>query len=378
MPSQRLILSTVGASLLNSQIDPANKAEKDWFNTNANKAVLSGDDTTKLNNIALQAEAMLATNDVSVIRVKSAELNGVYALNQGRLSQSIQDEHILIATDTAFGRRCAHLVEAFLQKQGLSAYTYVPSKMNTASTTDFEAGCKDLIYWCADTLPRYQGYQVVFNLVGAFKALQGYLNTIGMFYADQILYLFEGKNAAPILIPRLPIQVDLTALTPFAVPLALMAEASALVPLAEVAQLASTLYDNDTHNAMISQWGLLTWQQVRAKLLGETLLSFPRLRCENSFERDFQRTRVETDRVRLQVTLACVSAKLIEHNGNTAVLKGGQGGGVLYDVYAGKQIAGQQIGHFRVSDNLRVSCIAVDGGLTLRHFGSHDYVNNNP
>jgi hypothetical protein len=71
-----------------------------------------------------------------------------------------------------------------------------------------------------------------------------------------------------------------------------------------------------------------------------------------------------------------VATQLEESEGNTAPLK--QQGGIQYDNYAGKRLGKQPIGHFRISRGIRVSCMAENGGLTLRHFGAHDYVNNNP
>ncbi len=53
--------------------------------------------------------------------------------------------------------------------------------------------------------------------------MQGYLNTIGMFYADEILYIFEGKGAELITIPRLPIIADSERIKPFTPDFALMA-----------------------------------------------------------------------------------------------------------------------------------------------------------
>jgi hypothetical protein len=39
---------------------------------------------------------------------------------------------------------------------------------------------------------------------------------------------------------------------------------------------------------------------------------------------------------------------------------------------------GQPIGHFRLTQDRRVSCVAEGRMLRLRHFGNHDQVNDNP
>jgi hypothetical protein len=57
-----------------------------------------------------------------------------------------------------------------------------------------------VIRWCQDTLPGYResGYHIVFNLTGGFKSIQGWMQTLGMFYADEIVYIFEtGKELLP-------------------------------------------------------------------------------------------------------------------------------------------------------------------------------------
>ncbi|MBK8043622.1 MAG: hypothetical protein IPK21_13770 [Haliscomenobacter sp.] len=69
---------------------------------------------------------------------------------------------------------------------------------------------KDLLKWCDETLPGYRtaGYEIIFNLTGGFKSLQGYLNTIGMFYADRIVYIFESGQEV-IAIPKLPVKLEM-------------------------------------------------------------------------------------------------------------------------------------------------------------------------
>ena len=326
-----------------------------------------------------RVQATLSENNITRIRWMSAELNGLYALYDGQIGLARQDMQLIVSNDTALGRLCADLIAEYLRGHGLPVQTMIPTGLTTATSAAFEAGIKSLIVECDKLLPSYhdEGYSVVFNLVGGFKALQGYLNTIGMFYADEMLYLFEGSTAAPMYIPRLPIKIDLDALTPYAVPLAMMAEAPTTVPLSHLGALQRTLYDtNDQENAEISQWGQLVWNQARGDLLSGSLLPFPLLRYETGFINDYKRTLNPTHRARLQSQLASVAAVLGDHHGNAAALKGR--GGIEYDNYTSKQMNGKHIGHFRVSDGVRVSCIADGGGLTLRHFGEHDYVNKNP
>lgn len=71
------------------------------------------------------------------------------------------------------------------------------------------------------------------------------------------------------------------------------------------------------------------------------------------------------------------STLLMHSAGDPNILRGN--GGKQYDNFTGgKRIDGCPIGHFRINDGDRISCIAKGGMLRLRHFGVHDYVNNNP
>jgi hypothetical protein len=62
----------------------------------------------------------------------------------------------------------------------------------------------------------------------------------------------------------------------------------------------------------------------------------------------------------------------MKHNGDTAPLK--SDGGLLYEVYQNKG----GIAHFRITQGIRVSCVASEGTLILRRYGKEPDVNKNP
>lgn len=372
----RFVLSTVGISLFINQVDPELRGA---LNRAAN--VCSGLSEYLLDEaltLAAQAAETLRRNDVQKNRALSAELNGLYGLYNDQLAQGRGDMHYLITTDTVLGRLAAGVVESYLRECGLSVSTHYPPGFTSDNPKSFAQGIKQLIAWCEETLPGYQGsgYRIVFNLTGAFKSLQGYLNIVGMFYADAIIYIFEGSREL-LTIPRLPIQVDIGALRDFHVPLALLAQGQ-LLPTTSLGNLPEGLLDVDEQGvATLSDWGLLTWNRARGELLSEELLPFPRLEYADSFRREF-RDADRAQRVDLQETLAKIAMLLEEHNGDLSALK--RDPGLQYDNYTGRQTSdGRPIGHFRLNQGRRVSCVAEPAGqLALRHFGAHDYVNGNP
>lgn len=378
MTTRRLIVSSIGISLLFSHQTAEERAgSAPRLIDLANDREIAPEHRPCIDSLAARIQETLNRGDVAELRRKSAELNGIYAITKNQIAANPQDVHLLITTDTALGRLCGKEVEAFLQSKGLATVPIVPRNLSAGTSEAFEEGSKDLIQQLATTLPDYkeQAYTIIFNLVAAFKVLQGYLNTLGMFYADEIVYLFEGQNAQAISIPRLPIQIDTDSLRPFQVQMAMMAEGDAHLPVSQLQGLPRAIYDQLDGVGFLSDWGLLIWQQIKENILGADLLDFPRLHFTDAFKRDFNRAN-PTERSRLQSTLAHVSALLEESQGNPAILKGR--GGIQYDNYRGKQDAGSPIGHFRISDGIRVSAIAKEGRLHLRHYGAHDYVNDNP
>ena len=374
MPKPQFVLTTVGISVL------LNLADREWrrrFNQEANARELPDEMAEKAEQIAEQALAILHERNVKRNRELSAELNGLYGLYHGQFPRSGHDIHFLIATDTALGQKAAEVIAQFLRKSGLTVVVYTPPDLSTASRDTFSRGVKALIRQCEETIPKYRdsGYRIIFNLTGAFKSLQGYLNIVGMFYADEIVYIFE-TGSQLLSIPRLPIRVSTDILREYRVELALMAQGH-LYPWEEVGDIPTGLLDLDeAGNATLSDWGLLIWNRVRHELLGDDLLPFPRIQYESSFRKDFKKAH-PGERVKLQEALAKVASLLEDHHGDTAALK--RDTGLQYDVYAGKTTRdGRPIGHFRISDSRRVSCTVEDGALCLRHYGEHDYVNNNP
>lgn len=374
---RRVIISTVGTSLLTNQINRANPDEKNWYSQLRDTANLSNELIQKTHPEVLEiiqtlenrAISNLTQSQVDKIRASSAELNGIYGIYQSQLAQGSQDFHWLIATDTAQGKATAEIVETFLKAQSLTnVNTYVPPGLSTASTSSFADGIDNLIAWMQENIPIFKesGYKICFNLVGSFKSLQGYLNTIGMFYADEIIYIFEGQKSELITIPRLPVTIDMTAIAPYKMQLALM-DAGASLSVNDARGIPEALVYVLEDEMTLSNWGKLVWGECKLDLLSQDLLPFPRIQYQPSFIKDYQQIKNKSERVKVQETLAQVSHLLVESDGDCRVLIGG---GLQYSQY--KQ--SKQIDHFRVDDGLRISCEAIEGTLIVRYYGSHNYV----
>ena len=212
-----LIISTVGTSLLTNRIDRANPQEKYWYNqlrdsANQNQQSISSELKKICDKLKERAYDLLIDydnqNQIEKLRAASAELNGIYGFYNNNIQLGQRDIHWLIATDTYQGQLTAEVIKDFLKYKDLTIDFYSPINLSTENSQKFSEGIDNLINWLESFLPEYQNYHVCFNLVGGFKVLQGYLDILGMFYADEIIYVFEGSGSPIIKIPRLPIKID--------------------------------------------------------------------------------------------------------------------------------------------------------------------------
>ena len=375
----RFVLSTVGTSILTNLIDRGNSTEGTWFgklrdSANLKQDKLTPETETVIKTLADRALEKLLKDDVNTNRRLSAELNGIYGIYGGLLPQNSNDQHYLICTDTAQGQQTGGLIKDFLENKGFTVGVVTPSQLSTQDTESFTTGTKELIKWLEDNVPwrRDGGYRVIFNLVGGFKSLQGYMNTFGAFYADEVIYIFESPTADLIKIPRLPIRIDTTLIENHLTEFAMMA-AGKLYLLDELPGIPETLLEyveeNGTMYAGLSAWGELLWHRTKSDLLAKELLPFPRLTYAPSFRQDIENINAEA-LLKLQEALARIVSILENNGGNPAKLSSG---GIEFEKF--QKHAGD-IYRFRISRAIRASCKFESGKLILLHYGQHQYVDN--
>lgn len=445
----RFIVSTIGTSSLTNSIKRNKAQEGDWrsilgITANATEKELSEEHKNVIDTLAERVRNKLDQNDAGIHRQTSAELNGIYAIYEGTLPQNTQDQHYLICTDTFQGRTTGKLIKKFLKEQGFSAVIEIPTGLSTKDTDSFTDGTKALIKWLEDNVPwrRDAGYQVIFNLVGGFKSLQGYMQTFGTFYADETVYIFEGSSDL-IKIPRLPIQIDTTVIQEYRGQFAMM-EAKAPCPINTVPgveNISRTLWDTFEDGGAtyvgLSAWGMLLWNRTKddflendTKVIKKYGVQFALMDAGKSYQ--------ETD-----VTIQDIPAALLEYDGTN--VKMSTWGQSVWDYTKGKLLSNvpllefprlqyhatfsedirsyenklldlqttlanisvvlqntggntspnnlnknlsgmnfkQLQGHanictFRINQNFRVSYEVNNGNLILRRYGTHDNVYNNP
>jgi putative CRISPR-associated protein (TIGR02619 family) len=204
----KFILSPVGTSLLTNN---AGDAERKLLNRNSNAgtpdAIAPGDAAILAARIESVRQRLLYAS-LDEASQMSAEINGIVKIYDGQLNTK-GDHHCLLCTDTWLGAATADMVAAYLQSKGLTVEVRRQRDLQTTDFEGFQSALSEIAAWCAETVNGYRdaNYRVVFNLTGGFKGVQGFLQTLALFYADEAVYVFE-QSADLMRIPRLPIRMD--------------------------------------------------------------------------------------------------------------------------------------------------------------------------
>ena len=169
----RLVISTVGTSVLTNQIDrdiDENYYERLQQTANYTDKEIQDDPKIKeiISELKERAVQELSSNNTDKIRKASAELNGIYGVYNEQIEQGIPDTHLLVTTDTAQGRVAAEVVESFLKSKRLTKIsTHAQSGLSTASSDIFVEGMAKLFPSMQETIKNGKRANTRFALISS-------------------------------------------------------------------------------------------------------------------------------------------------------------------------------------------------------------------
>jgi putative CRISPR-associated protein (TIGR02619 family) len=258
-------------------------------------------------------EAALTGANETVASNMSAEINGIVKYSDGRLSAAGQF-HQLFCTDTWLGEETARLVRRRLEQWGFAVDVRRQKDLRTTDINLFQSALSDTVRWLEELLLGYKeaGYHVVFNLTGGFKSVQGFLQTLASFYADETVYVFETANDL-MRIPKLPVKMAdeeevLKNLTAFR-------RLGMSLPVSPPIRIAETLLLTLDGETQLSPWGELVWLRTKPRLYERELYESPSERVV--FSKTFRRSveGLPSDRIRLVNERVDDLARYLETNG---------------------------------------------------------------
>lgn len=271
----QVTVSTCGTSIFTNGTA---REDVNFLRDNANKkeSEYTADELRKIDELIGKKLDALTSASLKEVQTLSAELNGFISFygNGANLSEARQNIHYLIHTDTYQGVKAAELIQSWGNHNGINMQTVRIDDLNTRSVEEFRLGVNNLVEWCAWTLPGYrsQGYRVIFNLVGGFKSLQGYMQTLGMFYADETVYIFE-TGGELLRIPKMPVDFSANAkktVIENAATFRRMQYTS--IPRLSCMGIPETLLDIVDGKCSISAWGRVIWEDAQHEVYSRGIL----------------------------------------------------------------------------------------------------------
>lgn len=217
-----------------------------------------------------------AQTEIGQLKKLSAELNGLLSLYDNR-PPSGRDQHFLICTDTWLGEATAQLVQGYLERCGQAVQLQRITDLQTGSLAGFQMAMAELVRWCAETLPGWgeAGHQVSFNLTGGFKSVQGVMQILAQFYADEAVYVFESGDEL-LRLPRLPVRMAAEDTLREHLPVfRRMACLNTPITATQAEGIPDTLLMQIDGQATLSVWGELVWREQYKALYREKLWESP-------------------------------------------------------------------------------------------------------
>ncbi len=275
--NKKYILSPCGTSLLTNQVQ-SNEERKIIFKYANTKNIDEIEEAEKvqLQQLISKISKMLETAETQDASRMSAEINGIVKLYKGLIPQN-NDFHLLLSTDTWLGEETATLVEQWLKSWNKNIVTevYRHTDLQTKDLAAFQLSLSELIKKFSEEIPCYskKGYKIIFNLTGGFKSVQGFLQSIANFFADETVYIFESSSEL-MKIPRLPIRMDAISIVEDNIDYLrnITINQSTSVPNT----IPETLLFSLDGQTILSPWGELIWTSSKSEIYKKTLLASPR------------------------------------------------------------------------------------------------------
>lgn len=206
-----VVVSTCGTSLLTNKIRQEDRELLVRWAHASNEREVDPSERERLVKVVCDQCDRLDGADAGEARELSAELNGLLTY-VGNLS--LVRKHFLVHTDTLLGAEAAKAVQRWIRRQDPDADVELKTfdGLQVVDQALLDGALAEAAGWVAEGLEWVRctpGFRLVFNTTGGFKAVQGFFQTLGLLFAGETVYLFEG-NESVVRIPRLPLKVDLS------------------------------------------------------------------------------------------------------------------------------------------------------------------------
>ncbi len=268
---KKFILSPCGTSLLTNGADDEMRSRITTYANTTSKEEIPEVDRIVLEERLGDVKTRLMSAKNEEVQKISAELNCILLLKT-----SPADHHLLLATDTWLGEQTAGLIKAWLdeKQKGLSTSVWRQKDLQTKDIQAFQIALAEIVKRLGEEIPSWKEkkYQVIFNLTGGFKAVQGFLQSIAHFYADETVYIFE-RSSELLRIPKLPVAMNIESTVEDHFDS--LRKLSLEIPMKDSGAIPKIWLLEVGSEIILNAWGELVWEQHKKTLYGKKLWDSP-------------------------------------------------------------------------------------------------------
>jgi len=285
-----LILTSCGLSLLTNYLKKFDIFPSEVYKySNCNESEVENEFRLKVDKaLDTLKEEIVNLSDFELKKL-SAELNALLSFYKD--SSSKEDMHLLLYTDTYFGKKVAEVLKYFLENKGFPVIEFLAKDLKTSSVEEFQLALSEIVKNVSEIINNFklQNYEIIFNLTGGFKSVNSFLQTMASLYADRSVYIFETSDEL-LEIPRLPINID-EKFFEESLDILRKLEKGLKVEKDKLEKLPKSIVLKIDEEYILSPWGEIVWQKYKNELFSKGLVTpiVENIQYSKEFIKDFER-----------------------------------------------------------------------------------------
>jgi putative CRISPR-associated protein (TIGR02619 family) len=283
--NMELILSTCGSSIITNRLD---SNERNIVNKYSNikkiEEIKDKDERQLLLKIIEDKRNLIMNHDFD-IRLISAEMNGLLTYKNNQLSN--KDIYYLLYSDTYYGFCVFNLLKEFINtKYGIEVFGLSTEGLQTNNFQEFHHALTSLIPELNIIHEAYSDrYHILYNLTGGFKSVNAFLQSLSLFFADEVFYLFESSSNI-LKIPKIPVKSDFLGIFKEHLHTLRKLKLNLITKNEEISDIPDSLIYRYLNMYDLSYWGAALWEKYKTELYSEKILESPynKIQYNSTFE----------------------------------------------------------------------------------------------
>ncbi len=208
MAKHQLIISSCGNSLITNGASEQERKLITMYGTIINSSDIPINALKMLENMLSRVERKLLSSMPEQAASLSIEVNSIVRFYKTKIKDNKNDHHIFLSTDAWLSEKIANILAKWLMANQTPCQVYKHNGLSIDTIDSYQFALSELVSCCDELITpfRDKGYKIIFNLSAAPKSLQGFLQTLATFYADESFYIFEPTNQV-LIFPSPPIEI---------------------------------------------------------------------------------------------------------------------------------------------------------------------------